>query len=474
MLRLVDRPLGASIALAALSWTASMAAPSGIQAQDVDRSGAWTASPLRIRNTAQSWGSDCGPPLPATQSEPGGPVQIRVAGDHLRFSGAVTGSTESCWSPNPALRRLAASRQGERWTVRCATPSSHSHPESASYTIRADGSDRLIFQEQTRWNWALRESRCEANRTASRTFSRQGAAAPDPVIEATPRCDPGPAATLRLSPSRAELEPGDEQCFRIALLDAQGCPLTGPRPRLTLESAGPSARLDGRCVRIAPEAGPGRLRLEAEGSELRASAEIEIRAPDLSSWIAAGPEPVDAPSPQQASGSGSGSSASTGIIARPLEDGSGGIPWPWAIALLVIVSASLALAARALLRSRRGARPSPEAEAAAEAGPGGQTRAPLAPEPLPSPPASAPPIQAAPVSAEPRICPRCRQGYPPDARVCLKDGAELLAYAEYVAEQKASDVRDEGAKVCPECGASYPASKGFCSRDGSALLPSPR
>ncbi|HJL46037.1 MAG TPA: hypothetical protein RMG45_09385, partial [Polyangiaceae bacterium LLY-WYZ-15_(1-7)] len=157
----------------------TLTAPMAAGAQDTPSlAGQWRAGPLQIRNVIGRWGDDCPQRLPATQTEPGGAVTISESGDHLRFSGAVRGATNACWSERPGLRRISARYEAnsKTWTVICRTPSSDAQQESGRYTFRLGSDGRLGFEERTEWDWRLNESHCQATRRATRTFTRVDAA----------------------------------------------------------------------------------------------------------------------------------------------------------------------------------------------------------------------------------------------------------------------------------------------------------
>lgn len=441
-----------------------------------DYAGSWQAGPLSIRHEIESWGGDCGPRPPATMSEPGGAVTIAQNGDHLRFSGALRGSTDACWSEKPGIRRISSTFRDPSWTTICRTRDGDAQPENGRYTFRAAG-DTITFQEVTQWNWRLRSSTCTATRRASRTFTRVGAATTEPEEpeEPEPQCTAGAAARVRISPARETIEPGQQICVRARVVDAQGCPLRDARVQLELRAPeGQRGTLRGRCFTAGATAAEaeGVFRIVGTAGSLRGSAEIEVTTEDLSDLTA---RRIRESSMGEALSDAEAENAS-GLEARVM--GRSGTIWivGGVLALLLILGGAVLLVAR-----RR--KPEPE-------------KKPDLPDPDPAPVAATakPPRRVCPVCgyeeeggdgycpkdgaqlvdpndpttrAQGMICPTCRRGYGADATKCSQDGDELVPYSMFIAREKRASV--EVKKICPKCGTSYDAQTTFCGKDGSPL-----
>jgi len=425
----------------------------------VDLSGAWRASGLRIRYQVTEWGPDCGPRPPAQTSESGGGVQVTQRGDDLSFSGAVRWTTNTCASETPGLNRVSSSFQGGSWTTRCQTPNGHAHPERGVYRLASRDDGSLRYTETTHWNWALRASTCVATRTATRSFTRPESAAPTPeptmteVPEPETHCTPGAAARLSLRPTQANVEPGARQCFRAAVVDSAGCPVPGRSVSLALVGSSERGGIEGRCFVAANDAAEaeGTVEIVATSQGLRASARVRIAPTDLTGLRAQG----GAGRRLEAAGEAEAHGAS-GVSARV---GSDGTPWIWIGAAIALVSLFLLVAVVLVLRRGR-ASPSAQVLAAAIPEADGllETEDPLEPE-VPEPP-------AAPVaSGDNLICPACRRGYPAGSRFCPNDSEALITYAEY---RTRTNPPAEG-PTCPTCGTRYPAGTTFCGKDGTPL-----
>ena len=465
-----------------------------VHAQSETYAGQWRATPLQIRNTIQSWGDDCPPRLPPTQTEPGGAVQIAQSGDHLTFSGAVRGSTRTCWSERPSLRKLSNRYDPSgRWTIVCRTRDETADKEEGRYTFTAQG-NQLSYVEETNWDWRLRDSHCIASRRATRTFTRVGAAPatePEPEPEPRPSCTPGDPSRLTLRPARTQIEPGGEICLRARVVDAQGCP-TGSRVAFQMNHAdGLVGTMTGRCFRAGATAAEaeGDFQIEARSGSLRATAVVVVRSEDLSDLTARrtrdrNERGLDAAETQ----------SSSGFAARAVGGQTN-------LAIIAGAAGGVVLLGLVVLVWRRKKSPSvlesAMESAGGDLGPGGGSAnaaspadAPMLAPPVqkPTPPSrricpkcgleqSGTPAQCPndgtamvdPDSAETRakgmICPTCRRGYPADATTCSNDRATLVPYVLFTVLSKAATQ-----KVCPQCGTPYDASQTFCGKDGATLV----
>lgn len=453
--------------------------------------GEWRASPRRIGIELQSWGSDCPGGIPLRQTEPGGAVRISQSGDHLRFTGAVRGSTQGCWSDQPGIRRTGATIRGDTWTIRCATAPNTAQAERGTYTLKAEGQDRLVFEETTRWDWQLRDSRCTATRRSRQTFTRVAEEAPAEPEEPEPaNCTPGRPARLIISPRRAELRAGERVCFRTRVTDAAGCRVPNQNVRLRLEAdEGRSARIDGQCFFAGETAADaeGSFRIQATSGELSATARVAVAVDDLTDLVAQGSSTPTPVSPGNAE-----ADSASGVAARAAGD-EDGFPLWWigaGLGLLLLIGVSIVLVVRGRKKPEESAPESPmppsrvasAAPAAADdaiRAVGATTKRPERVCPVcsfeadadtefcPNDGARLIDPESPEVKAQGMICPACRRGYAAGSARCGIDGEELIPYAFFVARQKHEE--SAGKKVCPKCGTSYGPEKTFCGQDGTPL-----
>lgn len=502
---------GSRIALtfAAALLSAPLAASSA--SADGPFDGRWQAGPLRVSVDVQSWGPDCGRRPPATWTEPGGNVQIRHDGSQLAVSGAIEGRTDACWTDNRSVRRVAMTAQETSWRAQCSTPSGHAQPETGTYTLRADGSDRLLYQGTTRWDWRLNESRCLATRSETRVFTRAtaGAQTPTPTpIEAEPEeraCTPGAPVRISLRPGQARIEPGERVCFRARVVDANGCAVAGRAITWTLERpASLRGDLSGSCFQASGSAAEaeGTFRVIAQSGSMRARASVEVRTADLSDLIAR--RAFDTSAEDRAEGEAEiATEGGSRVAARALRTGDDDeVIWPAAIALsamaLVTVVLGVLLVRRGRRRRRAGADAGAEANARSAADAARTDPPPAAGVAVASAQLGTPGVLACPVcgseisgdtlfcpndgarlldpadvvrGGQGMICPACRRGYPADARYCPHDSEELVPYALFAARQAGrGPTGPERAKICPKCGDRYRKDVTFCGKDGAELV----
>ena len=314
--------------------------------------GTWRAGPTSVAVSVGSWGPDC-PARPTSHTLPAtGTVSIRTDGDALLFS---TGErTDRCWSDNRDLRRTSARFSGGRWETACRTSSRDSRRETGRYTLRGNGADRLLFTDQTEYDWQLNESRCTATVRRLRTYERREATG-RPTSEEPPPCTPGAPAQLRIAPRGAELEPGERARFRVRVTDEQGCPVRDVRPTWHLRA--PPGR-QATLVRGVFTAGSsaaeseGRFRVGAQWETLLDEVEVSVAPIDLRDLTAAGTLPGrDETEVAPGSGDGGGARSTSGLGVSSNEEPNRWLIWG-ALAVLALAIMALVLAI-ALLRRRK-------------------------------------------------------------------------------------------------------------------------
>ncbi|MGE0791529.1 MAG: hypothetical protein AB7S26_37990 [Sandaracinaceae bacterium] len=415
--------------------------------------GTWREGPMSINVNVESWGSDCGPRPQSTTTTGGGTFRITQAGDQLTFQLRTQRTTRGCWSENRAVRRVSSSYQAGTWRVVCRTPEEDSRAETGTYTIQALGDDQLQFRDQSRYDWQLNASRCQATIVTTQSFTRVGGsggnASNTPSEPPTPRCTPGAASRVVLRPASAEVAPGGQQCFTARVVDSAGCAL-GTRP--TVRVAEGDGHLEGLCVTVG--SGTGTVRVVATSGSMRDEATIAVRTLDMSDLIARRSESGSV-------GSGSPEDAETETAARlsaSEREESVSLLLPagvLALALLIVGAAVV------LLRRRARARGTVRIGGLGDVAIDMPARRPLSqPPPGPAPETIPPPSEP----GEEMICPTCRRGYPPGTASCPHDETALVRYRDF-----ASGGANEN--VCPVCGDRFPATVRFCGKDGVALEP---
>lgn len=462
------------VLLSALSWLFAASASA-----DGPYEGEWRRGPMTITVSIATWGADCGGRPESTTVPARGTVNVTQEGDHLTFGGGR--STRSCWSDNPAVRRVSNTTSSGTWRVVCRTPTEDSRQETGTYTLRATNPDTIEFRDVTEYDWTLNDSHCRATSTTTQTFTRVAGGSvaeptptpdvtptPEPDREPSPACTPGAAARVALRPMSADVEPGGRVCFTARVVDANGCPLRGTSPTLVLRApAGRNGTLRGTCFEAGATAaeGEGEFAIEASSGTMRSEARIRVHTLDLSDLIARRAESGDVVTDPGVARS----DTAAGVAARS-EAAPAALPW-WvlavaAVGLLIVIGTAATLMSRRRARARRHA----ELASAPEPFAAPANAAPAMAVPAPAPPASV----AAVATAEPelntggqaKICPTCRRGYAASERTCARDGTELVLYATFV--QKSEAVAQS---ICPKCGTRYTGTTRFCGKDGTTLEP---
>ena len=472
--------------------------------------GDWRAGSMRIDVSVETWGGDCGPRPQSTSTGSGGTIRVTQSGDHLTFATRPQRTTRGCWSENTAVRMVSSTYQSGTWRIVCRTPPDDPRSETGTYTLTADGTERIQFRDVSRYDWQLNESHCIATITSTQTFERVSTATSEPTeppppdrtetppeTVREPACTPGAPARISMRPADAQIEPGGRQCFAARVVDARGCAVPGQSVALELRSPpGAQGALRGSCFEAGATAATaeGEFVVSARAGALSAEARVRVRTPDLSDLIArrseaggivggSGDAQTEAEARVAARAEGT---TSTGSLVLPLVGGG--------IGLLLVGGAIIALLLRSRARRKRLDAEDEAARNAPSARPIPASAAPIAPPVEPPPmvpmkcpscgrdhppgatvcsqdgtalvPASA--LVAATSTAQGMICPTCHRGYGAGERVCPRDGSALVLYAEFTsrAKQVAGPT-----KVCPKCGERYSGATTFCGKDGTTLTP---
>jgi hypothetical protein len=383
-------------------------------------SGRWDAGPVVSDVAIERWNDACDAPPKARSAGGGTSVEIEQQGQRLSIRGAgVDIRSGDCGKLNPQLRPLATSANDGLWVTRCATQAGNTREEQGTYTLRALGPDRLIYQDVTHLNWKAGSLTCRATVTSKQSLVRSAAAAAksqsqvntasSPRVLAaseaaptTPRapsgagCTPGPVARISLRPRESELQLGERLCLQAKVEDAAGCPVQNATLRWSLEH-GPAIRgtLAQNCFQAGDRSAEseGHFEVLAEVGALRGRATVRVVAHNLRELTArrvdgVGVSPATEPAAAPASSPiETASEPTTRFAARAL-----GQTERVRQRVLMGIAAALAVVAAVLALSRRSKRRVPTS--------------PDAPQPT-------------------RRCPSCGASYPDTIAYCGADGTAL-------------------------------------------------
>ncbi|HKO49770.1 MAG TPA: zinc ribbon domain-containing protein [Polyangiaceae bacterium] len=413
------------------------------------------------------WGKACGP-SPSGGGAAGGSVTITSSGNELHMSGAGREySTSECWEQFPGLSRISHSGGLRGWRSTCKTKPGD--PRQATIVTTISATDNLIsFDETGQYQFLIAGQNCTASVRRTRSLSlvqREGESAP--VASATPTAPlppaaapaaPGPSATvpaakvctlpgppvrLEVRPARKLLRPGDSFEFHATVLDAAGC--TVPLSPLwkvvgehaSLELAGP-----GR-IKIPESAAESTVELLATVAGHSARVTVEVASKDRYDALLA---------QKGLNAEGESSEAAVARIATSALGGGSVVTRDDSqrrrIVFVGVVGGTalvLGLLGFALVQHSR--------------------RKPLEPEPRTPRTRVSPAITPNHQPALAKVCPTCREEYPPDAAFCPHDGNRLVG-----ARGNAEPTGPSGG-VCPVCGQGYDPGVLLCPKHGEELLP---
>jgi hypothetical protein len=530
MIRRGARCARAGVVAAALTCTL-LDAPStfGQAAGGTALTGVWRAGSTQIDVSVESWGEDCGPRPQSSRSGGGGIVNIEQSGGQLVIHGRGQDiRSDACWSRNPSMKRQAASFTNSAWITRCKTAANDPREEQGTYTLKIANPDTVTYQDVSRYNWALNQSKCVATFTTIQTLTRRDSKSdsqaldsekqkptqvatgpskievvkptvtpppPDPEDNEKTACSPGAPHKLTLRPKTAEIEVGERVCFKPRIVDKANCLITDQTVRWSLShSKALRGTLTNGCFNAAETAAEaeGDFKIAAALGPLRGEAKVSVHPVDLSSLIAMRMGGGALTGFEDAAPLPAAPKSVTRVATRNEPVPSTASPRKLIGIALGIAATALALAALWLSR-RKPARaeaissppsissfppPPPKPRA-----PVAHTRAevvPAAPLPIPAPvpapvvaavavaPEPQRPMSSGPPPSEPWICPKCRVGYPAHQQTCPKDGTALMPYVEFARNRKRTE--EEKKKRCPKCGSVFPSHASFCAEDGTPLV----
>ena len=408
------------------------------------------------------WGKACGP-TPSGGGAVGGTVTITSTGTELRMSGAGRDySTTECWEQFPGLGRLSHSGGLRGWRNTCKTKSGD--PRQATIVTTMSATDNSIsFDETGQYQFIITGQNCTASVRRTRSLSlvqREGESAPAPTpIPATPAAaaaptaaptpvakvckEPGPPQRLEVRPARKLLRPGESFEFHSSVLDAAGCTLPlSPAWKVVTEHAALELTGPGK-IKVPEGAAESTVDLQATLAGRSAKVVVEI----------ASQERYDALLAQKGlNAEGESSEVAVALVATSALGGGSVVTRDDSqrrrIVFVGVVGGTalvLGLLGFALVQHSR--------------------RKPLEPEPRSPRVRLAPAITPNNLQPLGKVCPTCREEYPPEAAFCPNDGNRLVA-----ARGNAEPTGPSGG-VCPICGQGYDPGVLTCPKHGEELLP---
>ncbi len=402
------------------------------------------------------WGQACGP-SPTGGGAPGGSVTISSTGTELHFSGAGRDySTTECWEQYPDLSRVSHSGGARGWRTNCKTKPSDPRQATIVTTMSATNTS-IAFDETGQYQFVIGGQNCTASVRRTRTLllvRREGDSAPAAAATASaapaataPQQNgcalPGPPERLEVRPARKLIRPGETFEFHTAVLDSAGCAL-GVSPvwkvvteHAALELAGPGK------IHVPDDAPEATVELQATLAGRAAHVVVEI----------ASQERYDALLAQKGlNAEGESSDAAVARIATTSLGGGSVVARDDSqrrrVLFVGVVGGAalvLGLLGFALVQHSRRKALLPEPRA---------PRVRLAPALTPT---GLPPLA--------KMCPTCREEYPPEATFCPNDGNRL------VASRGNAEPAGPSGGVCPVCGQGYDPGVLTCPKHGEELLP---
>jgi Double zinc ribbon len=444
MRRLSFFPILVTLALWALCTHARADAPT--------LAGSWTATAMRSDWNIGEWGKACGP-SPSGGGAAGGNVTITSTGNELHFSGAGRDfATTECWEQYPGLSRVSHSGGARGWRNSCKTKPTD--PRQASIVTTMSATDTSIaFDETGQYQFVITGQNCTASVRRTRTFllvQREGDAAP-PVASALPAAkpqsnncaSPGPPERLEVRPARKLMRPGESFEFHTTVLDSAGCALAlSPVWKVVTEQAALNLL------------GPGKIAVPADAPE--ATVELQATLSGHSAQVVveiASQQRYDALLAQKGlNAEGESNDAAVARIATTAIGGGSVVARDDSqrrrVTFVGVVGGTalvLGLLGFFLVqRSRRRA---------------------VVPEPRISRARLAPALTPTAVPPLAKLCPTCREEYPPEATFCPNDGNRL------VASRGNAEPAGPSGGVCPICGQGYDPGVLTCPKHGEELLP---
>ena len=462
--------------------------------------GKWNRTYLQFTVNVESWGDDCGTRPRSYSSNATKPTEILQNNGHLFFS---TGGlrTDRCNSPNPSLVSLTTSRSTNMWTRTCETPSGSGRYEKIDYTFSGSG-DQLTYRAESSFRWSLDGDLCVVKWVERRTYTRVKEASEteeedqsgSPVLRvhkddsfaknktvaqpSRPECNsPGKVKKLVIAPRSARISPSQSLCFQLRGVDANDCrfPVSA---KWTASQNGivQKARMNTKGCFVAGDnaaESEGIFQVVAEYRGVSVQTTVEVKYPDigdlalarldLSGELDTMEADSDATAPAKTVPSATPdtekTTPATTASPPPLPTKSSGtsnwIIWLLALAIVVFVILSIVLAVILLKKPRR-ADPWQEPDIHASFT---EEKSQNQPEP-----------EQRKQRESGRICLKCGEIYPADAKFCPVDATALVSSTPQPQENVRTSLPPPRGMICPRCKRGYDMGAKFCPHDSTALV----
>ncbi|MEW5853914.1 MAG: hypothetical protein AB2A00_34385 [Myxococcota bacterium] len=420
--------------------------------------GEWRLQSQHTRVKVLSWGLFCGREPRDSRGIPGAVYQLTVQGNDVTLTGAgKTLSTRACGLDPPQFKPRQTQHDGDRISVECEAPPVAGTPVVTQHRFELRSSTELRYVTEGEKRDRQNLDACRYAYTTEMVFvaARQD----DPCAK------PGAPVKLVLDPPTSDVEPGNQVCFKVQAMDAQGCAVSSGKPAFTVEPAG-VATVEGSCLRapakvastmvlgitatLESATGNAAVRVATKGERIKESfAESARRSGHrinkLVSEVMAGEFVIK--TPQEEDEGAPAPVAAAAPVSPTTTPATDGTPtWMWlaggAVGLML-----LSVVGWLMTRRRK---PSDDVDG-----------------PISVPPATVAPAKP-PEAGKGYKCPKCGFEYERPGK-CIHDGTELVLNTE--SGRKTMFIPQVGGMICPTCGQRFPSRARFCGNDRSPLLP---
>ncbi|QQR91657.1 MAG: hypothetical protein IPJ88_08060 [Myxococcales bacterium] len=90
----------------------------------------------------------------------------------MQVKGRRSIESDTCWSENLAVKKRSSSYSKQKWVTVCSTAKNDPRAENGRYEIKAQGPEKLVFKDLSRYDWKLRGSHCVATTTSIQLHTR--------------------------------------------------------------------------------------------------------------------------------------------------------------------------------------------------------------------------------------------------------------------------------------------------------------
>lgn len=438
------------------------------RAQSLTLAGKWSASPLSSNWVIGEWGAPCGP-APSGGGAAGGSVLVTSSGSELQMSGAGRNySTRECWEQFPGLATVSHSGGQRGWRNTCKTKAGD--PRQATVVTTISATDNSIsFDETGQYQFLINGQNCTASVRRARSLTlvqREGEAAPvtpppvasvappgpvpAPVPAATPAAkvckQPGPPERLEVRPAKKLLRPGERFEFHTVVLDAAGCSLPLSPVWKIVSGAGALELTGPGKVQVANSAPESAVELQATLAGRAAKVIVEIASQDRYDALLA---------QNGLNAEGESSDVAVARIATSAIGGGSVVTHDDSqrrriVFVGIVGGAALVLGLLGFVLVQHGRR---------------KPALPEPREPRSLRPRLDPAITPSNLTPLAKVCPTCREEYPPEAAFCPNDGNRL------VPTRGNAEPTGPSGGVCPVCGQGYDPGVATCPKHGEELIP---